>query len=216
MAAPQLPTRANLVTETAVLLRRQGYSGTGLKEILAASGCPKGSLYHYFPGGKDELVVAALEAAGSRVEQVLQELLPHRPRPNARQLRDDISAVFGRFRMELEQSDYREGCPLATVALEIGSENLAIKNAIRAIYKRWSDAISEYLKSQGVRGQQCSEAANTILYLVEGALLMARTEQDSRPLARAEKATLALVAAARTRRNETESQSNRGRRRKQA
>lgn len=62
--APPVTTREALVQATSFLLRRTGYYGTGLREILALSGCPKGSLYHYFPGGKDELVIAAIEVAG--------------------------------------------------------------------------------------------------------------------------------------------------------
>ena len=67
MAPPKSRQRQALVWAAAKLFRRQGYSGTGLRDILAASGAARGSLYHHFPGGKEEIGAAAVTAAGGLV-----------------------------------------------------------------------------------------------------------------------------------------------------
>src|SRR6185369_5125914 len=68
----EAPTRQRLVESTVELFRRQGYSGTGLKAILAAADAPFGSLYHFFPGGKEELGVAALHAGGATYRELVE------------------------------------------------------------------------------------------------------------------------------------------------
>ena len=72
MAATALH-KESLIRTAMRLFRRQGYASTGLNQILAESGAPKGSLYHYFPGGKEELAVAAVTLAGSMVKQLLED-----------------------------------------------------------------------------------------------------------------------------------------------
>ena len=74
MAPPKSKQRQTMVWAAAKLFRRQGYSGTGLRDILAASGAARGSLYHHFPGGKEEIGAAAVTAAGSLVTETFQEL----------------------------------------------------------------------------------------------------------------------------------------------
>src|ERR1700684_2874733 len=72
---PALPKHRQPIINTAVtLFRRQGYSRTGLNEIVDVSGAPKGSLYHYFPLGKSSIAVAAVKEAGVRVAATLAKL----------------------------------------------------------------------------------------------------------------------------------------------
>jgi AcrR family transcriptional regulator len=68
-------TRDRIVTATAELFRRQGYNGTGLKQVTQAAGAPVGSVYHFFPGGKDELAETVILTSG----RVYQELTPPPP-----------------------------------------------------------------------------------------------------------------------------------------
>src|ERR1700728_4968666 len=72
-------TRADLVQTMARLLRDQGYTATGRAQLLAESGVSNGSLYHYFPGGMQELAEAALEASGQAVADALRDALDGSP-----------------------------------------------------------------------------------------------------------------------------------------
>lgn len=64
-----------MIDTTLDLIQSRGYHGTGLGRITDASGAPRGSVYFHFPGGKDELVVAALDRVGAEFTGLLEELL---------------------------------------------------------------------------------------------------------------------------------------------
>src|SRR5689334_8372372 len=66
--------RQRMSERTAILLGKKGLQGTSFSEVLEASGAPRGSLYHHFPGGKAELVLAAIVSAGGRASAVLDGL----------------------------------------------------------------------------------------------------------------------------------------------
>src|SRR5690349_22796393 len=111
-------SREAFLDATGVLLRRQGYAATGLNEIVARSGAPRGSLYFHFPGGKQELALAAMEATGEQLRAGIAALMS-RPGGAAASLAGLIDALAA----GLEASGYRDGCPIATVTLEAsGSE----------------------------------------------------------------------------------------------
>src|ERR1700735_3507260 len=99
-----------MIELTAVLLARKGLQGTSFSEVLEASGAPRGSLYHHFPGGKDELVLAAVGLAG---EQALYAMERMAGKPGG----EVASAFLGLWRMVLERSDFRAGCAALAVTV---------------------------------------------------------------------------------------------------
>ena len=114
----EAPTRQRLVESTVELFRRQGYSGTGLKAILAAAQAPFGSLYHFFPGGKEELGVAALHAGGATYRELVEAIFAEGV--------DVVTATANFFEgaaAVVEATDFADACPIATVALEVASTN---------------------------------------------------------------------------------------------
>src|SRR5437773_2171867 len=127
-------TRKKLVDATADLMRRQGYHATGLAQIVEESGAPRGSLYFYFPGGKDELAIAALEAASVTWRARIDEVVARAPDPGAA-----VEAVCHLLADDLAASDFQHGCPVAAVALEATSE--PVRAAIVAHYQAWRAAI---------------------------------------------------------------------------
>lgn len=112
------------------LFQEHGYQGTGLNEILARSGAPRGSLYHHFPGGKTELGVAAIAAAGQAVSARLEAVFA-----DAENHLGAVSGMYAFFREELETSGFRKGCPVAAVAQSAGyAEHPKIQAACAQIY----------------------------------------------------------------------------------
>ena len=105
--------RDKIIRATAQLLRQRGFAATGLADIIETSGAPKGSLYHYFPGGKDDIAVEALRYAGEKVRATLTELAGEQP---------SAAAVMRRYGAMvagwLADSKFRDGCPIATTLLE--------------------------------------------------------------------------------------------------
>jgi TetR/AcrR family transcriptional regulator, lmrAB and yxaGH operons repressor len=187
-------TRKKLVDATAALLRRQGYHATGLSDIVAESGAPRGSLYFYFPGGKDELARAALAASGqewsARIEAAVAD---------ATDVDAAIAAVIELLCADLEASGWDNGCPVAAVALESISE--PVREAVVDHYARWLDAVTERMIGLGVPQPAARPLATLALSAIEGALLLARVMRSREPLETVGAALRQMVRGSRTRRD---------------
>ena len=108
--------KENLERTAMRLFRRQGYASTGLQQILAESGAPKGSLYHYFPDGKEAIGEAAVRLAGAQMTELLSDLAARHRSPEA------FLAGYARTLAGwMEESDFRSGCPIATTLLGFGT-----------------------------------------------------------------------------------------------
>lgn len=169
-------TRESMIATTASLLQKQGYHGTGLKQILAESGAPRGSLYFHFPGGKEELAQHALEWSGAEMHELLSEAIDGAPN-----LIGALQRTVQVLAERLEASDFVEGCPIATVALEsAGSE--ALVDACAESFRTWQALIRERLLRDGIAEAAVDPMASFVLSTIEGALLLSRTYRDTRPL----------------------------------
>jgi len=169
-------TRGKLVTATAELLRRQGYHATGLSEIVAESGAPRGSLYFYFPGGKDELACAALTASGEEWRRRIAAAVEH-----TADLGAAIDAIVALLAGDLEASGYQHGCPAAAVALEATSER--VRQTVAAHYAAWEAAIADRFVAFGIARPIGTQLATVALAAIEGALLLAKVSRSRAPLA---------------------------------
>ncbi len=130
--AHRKPSRQAFVEATAELLRRQGYNATGLNEIVARSGAPKGSLYFHFPGGKEELAVAAMSQAGDELRQAIGAIVT-----SSDDLGESLGRLIDALAAGLESSDYEMGCPIATVTLEVAASSKAVRAAADAVFASW-------------------------------------------------------------------------------
>ncbi len=188
MAPPKSKQRQTVVWAAAKLFRRQGYSGTGLRDILAASGAPRGSLYHHFPGGKEEIGAAAVTAAGSLVTETFQELanLSNSPANFLRRYTD----LLVRW---LEASKFRDGCPITTTLLETTPGSAAITAAGRAVVDDWSGVMEMLLARHGWPAERIAPTATAIIAGLEGALMLARVRGSSQPIRDTAEALCALL-----------------------
>lgn len=167
------PTRDRLISTGARLFRERGVTGTGLLSVLEAARAPRGSLYHHFPGGKNELVIAALQFEADRVTTVLQALVAAVPDPGAaiRQFADALAT-------ELERTEFKLGCPVSTAALELAAESDAVREVCADTYDRWQQLLTEQLERSGLPREKAQKQAELTLAAIEGALLLARARRD--------------------------------------
>lgn len=171
MAAPGKHREA-IVRAAAVLFRRQGYAATGTAQILAMSGAPRGSLYHYFPEGKEQIAQAAVEHAGGLVTATLARLVEQQP-PGAA-LRE-----YGRLLAGwLGSSDLQDGCPIATTLLELAPTSDRVSAAGRLAFDAWISVLEQALVASGAQVDQARRLATLAVAAIEGALVLARTRQD--------------------------------------
>lgn len=158
-----------MVRTAAELFRTQGYHATGLNQVLTEGGAPKGSLYFHFPGGKEQLAVEAVALAGSDLRDALTAALAAEPDP-AKALPQALE-VLGQ---QLLASDFRSGCPIATVALDAAADSEPIRVACEEVYTSWQAVIAAHVGDE--------DLATVALAAIEGALLLARTSRSLEPL----------------------------------
>lgn len=170
-------TRAALIETTVDLFQRQGFAATGLNQIVAESGQPKGSLYFHFPGGKEELGVAAVQCGAMQVADLLTAAIASAKTPQ-----DLLSNAAGLFAAELEASEFTKGCPVSTIALEATDETPGLKQACAHAYQIWLKMIENAFVEMGMKSNVAPRRARLALSALEGALLLARTERDPAPL----------------------------------
>lgn len=170
-------TKARLIEKTAELIAAQGYHATGLNQITLESSTPIGSLYYHFRGGKDALVIAAMQAGGALITNVLNEAFSSASDPVTA-----IRAVISLLGDQLENSGYMLGCPIATVTLESAATNDTIQAASQAIYHEWQTRITQFFIQTGYVEPFSSSLAMFALAAIEGGLLLSRAERSIVPL----------------------------------
>lgn len=190
MAAKGDETRARLIAATRALIEAKGYHGTGLNEVITTSGAPRGSLYHHFPGGKDQLVAEALVVAGREVDGIVAEAAS-----TARDSRELVSALLGALADRMVAADYAKGCPVATVALEVAATNDTLQAICDGIYTDWRRALAEALLADGHLATDVDDLAAAVLALVEGALVLARAARSRTPVDQAGRHIARLLTA---------------------
>ena len=168
-AAPN--QREKIVRATASLLRRRGYAATGLAEIIAESGAPKGSLYYYFPKGKAQIAAEAVRYAGAKVRETIVGLGADGAGPS------DIVRRYGVLLGGwMAQSDFQDGCPIATTLLETAPQDADIAGAGRAAFADWTQALETPLMQAGLAPARARTLARLAMMSFEGALILARVE----------------------------------------
>ena len=175
--APAPKHREKLIATASALFRMQGYAATGLAEILAESGAPKGSLYHYFPAGKEELGEAALHAAIEHSGKKIGALMT-----NAPDLATMLRTYAALMADEMQASGFTAGCPIATIALEAAPRSPRLTAASCEAFNLWSGALARGMKRAGFAAERAAELADFIISSFEGALILARVRRDTAPL----------------------------------
>src|SRR4051812_2520322 len=114
--APRGEARKQTLRAASELFRRQGYNGTGLKQIVEESGAPKGSLYHHFPGGKIELAIESVGRSGRAIGRAMLQVLESTDDPA-----EAVGRVIDFTAADLKLSDFEHGCPVGSVAVDVAS-----------------------------------------------------------------------------------------------
>jgi TetR/AcrR family transcriptional repressor of lmrAB and yxaGH operons len=169
--------RGKIIRAAALLFRRVGYTAAGMNDIVALSGAPKGSVYHYFPGGKEQLAQEALRYAGGLVTQTLTDLA---------QNSDSAAEMLGNYAVMLAHwlsaSNFQDGCPVTTTLLETAGSIPSLSYLGRETFSAWQAIIAAKLVQDGLSEKRASTLASFALSSLEGALVLARVEQNVKPI----------------------------------
>jgi TetR/AcrR family transcriptional regulator, lmrAB and yxaGH operons repressor len=163
--------RDAIVRAAMTLFRRQGYAATGLNDIVAMSGAPKGSLYHYFPRGKASIAETTVTKAGDNLAATLKTLsIEHK---TAGRL---VRAYAGLLSGWMAQSRFTAGSSITTTLLEMAPADKAVTKAGRAAFAAWRGFIAPMLVAQGCAPSRAERLAGLVVSALEGALIQARVE----------------------------------------
>lgn len=187
-----MPTpRVRMVISAAVLLGERGAGGTTFAHVLAHSGAPRGSAYHYFPDGRVQLLSEAVEYAGDHVAGRIAAT------PSSR---GALDALVAGYRRMLVATDYRAGCPVVAVAVEAGDpesqDRAPLRERAALAFTKWNELIAEHLIAEGESPERAEELAMLVTAGIEGAIVVSRAQRDVRPLDLVHSQLRALLPAA--------------------
>jgi AcrR family transcriptional regulator len=175
MAAGEPGPRERMIVSTALLVRERGARATSLDAILAHSGAPRGSVYHHFPGGREQLLREATQYAGEYVARRIER----GGDPLA-----VLDTLFDDYRRNLEATDFRAGCPVVAVAIESSHDGPDLRDCTLEAFDRWRRAIADALARAGVANPRADELAMHTIASFEGAIILSRAYHDLEPLER--------------------------------
>lgn len=176
---------------SAELFRRQGFAGTGVKQIVAEASAPFGSLYHFFPGGKKQLGEEVIRTSGAIYGQLIDAFYE----PGG----DPVAATrnfFAAAAVAVRESDYADACPIATVALEVSSTSEPMRRACADVFDGWLDGATERLIECGLPRKRSRALAFELIAALEGAFVLARALRSTEPIEVAGAAVTASVREA--------------------
>ena len=187
--------RERMVVSAALLIRERGAHPTAIADVLAHSGAPRGSAYHYFPGGRTQLLCEAVDYAAQFMADRLER---------ATSAVEVLDELFDFYRDELQRTEFRAGCPVVAVAVEAGDpdkpeQSRPLIERAAAAFERWQQIIARRLAGDGVADPDAAALATLVLSSFEGAIVVARASRDVTPLDRVQD-QLRSVIDAKTRR----------------
>lgn len=170
-------SKDKIIETSSILFQTQGYHATGLNQITKESGAPKGSLYYYFPEGKEQLASEAVESTSILVANRIREGL---------QCSDDpitaIQTFINNLADDYEKSNVKQGLPVAAVALETAHTSEVLRQSCLNSYEMWHNVFAEKLISGGYSKEEAIEVSLVINAMIEGAFINVLLKQNSDPL----------------------------------
>jgi AcrR family transcriptional regulator len=170
-------TKDRIVGAGAELFRRQGYTGTGVKQIVAEANAPFGSLYHFFPGGKEQLAAEVIRWSGGVYARLVGEAIA--PAPDVLSM---VDLFFAGAAQTLRETGYEDACPIATVALEVASTSEPLREATAEVFDGWIAGLVPRFEAAGLPPEKSRELSVAMLSALEGAFVLCRAQRNTEAL----------------------------------
>lgn len=170
-------SREKMVMGAALLMRRYGVEATSFSQVIDASGAPRGSIYHYFPGGKSQLMQEATRYGGEYIANALTQAFEEGGPYTAL----EVSEQF--WRTVLEESDFQDGCPIVAATVE-GERTPQVRDAAGEVFAGWAELVADGLIRHGVPPDRARTLGPFFFAAIEGAVVLARAQRSFEPLDR--------------------------------
>ncbi len=168
--------RDQMITTAIDLFQKQGYQATSWRKLVEASGAPWGSAHHYFPGGKEQLGIEAVEEAGRRGEDTITRCFVE-----SITVESAVQKLFAITGEQFAARDFQVGCPIAVVTLEMAPYSPALTKACDAAFESWRKRLIFELSTRGYAAGRIEDIAVAIMAMLEGCLVLARASRSRRP-----------------------------------
>src|SRR5439155_23483141 len=165
-------TRSRVIVAALGLMRRHGYAGTSISDVVAASNAPRGSVTFHFPGGKEEMAVEVVDLMTKTIlDQVDQAAAGAETAPAV------IAAQLARIGADFAASDFAEGCPVAPISIELGTQSDGVRRACDHFFTMWQAQLARRLIDRGLAETRAASIAAMTVYATEGAVIVCRSNR---------------------------------------
>jgi AcrR family transcriptional regulator len=168
-----------MVFSAAQLIRREGVTATGVRDVVEHAQAPRGSVQHYFPGGKEQLVNEAVDWAGSYAASRIERFLAAMSRPTPGRL---FAAMVRQWTDEFAAQGFAAGCPVAAATVDCADVSDTTRARVAQAFDTWRRPVAQALVDMGVPRRRSAALATVMISALEGAIILARAEQDVRAL----------------------------------
>jgi AcrR family transcriptional regulator len=165
-------TRDRMIDGARMLLAEKGLQETSFSAVLERTGAPRGSIYHHFPDGKDQLVALAVDRAGESALDVME-------RTAGRPAAEVVGTFVGLWRTLLERTGFRVGC--AVLAVTVATDDAGLLDRTAAVFRAWRAQLARLLEQGGMDAGRAPAFAAMLIAATEGAVAMARAERSLDP-----------------------------------
>src|SRR5689334_19956126 len=170
------------------MVRESGMSGIGIKDVVARGAAPIGSLYHYFPGGKTQLVAESLRNHAEKLPRLVERFFDGK-----RTMENAVHEFFSAAADGFEEAGGTKGCAIGAVTLDLAPTDVELTRICRDAFGDWVDAIAKRLPFSDARTRR--SFAVTIVAALEGAFVLSRASQDGQPFRDAGKSLSQMLSA---------------------
>lgn len=169
-------TKQRMLDSAVLILRERGAAGVTVDAVLAHSGAPRGSVYHHFPGGRNEMILGAVRQAGDYIAAMVDNSVADGD------VQQTVARIVRFWKRALTSTDYRAGCPVAAMALDSRESIPDAANLVREIFAHWHASLTDVLSAKGFPAGRAGRLATLIVSSVEGAVILCRAQRDISPL----------------------------------
>ncbi|KYH31485.1 TetR/AcrR family transcriptional regulator [Neomoorella mulderi] len=169
----ELDTYTKLLNSALELFRKKGYSATGINEIVAQSGAPKGCLYHYFPGGKEEIAIKVVKAYEKAESNKIKRILSSSPDPVKA-----FELIFEEFIEKISRGGEFENLSITLLSLESINISESLRKACASAFESLETLFTERLVESGFKEEIAKERARILLCLFNGALTLSLSQKN--------------------------------------
>lgn len=172
-----MDTKSLMIVTATTLFQQKGYKSVGLSEILKVCNVTKGALYHHFPNGKEELLLACLHALNEAITTDIETIFK-----GHLSTKEAIRSMIVKLVNDFESDGTITGYTFSSMVSEMATVSEPVRNACSALYENIQHIFYEKLVTEGFSSESASELALLMTASIEGAMMLCRTQKSTDPL----------------------------------